>query len=631
MGLCAALRNICVGLIIWIVGAAPAWCATRHVVLLFDERPELPGLALLEADLVSTLRANSTEPIEIYREAMDLSRFASGTYETTLRDILRAKYADKKIDVVVGIIGPALEFLLKYGEAIFPGTPIVFCGIDRKELGERSLPPHVRGVLVKREFAPTLDIVLGLHPGTKQVFVVAGTSDFDDRLLNQARSEFLAYAERVAFTYLSELPLPDVLAEVAKLPPQSVVLFTTFFRDSAGQSFITHEVVQRVSAAASAPVYGFLDQYLGRGIVGGSLYSTAAHGTEAAKLILQVLTGSVPAGPSMLEAQSNKVQFDWRQMQRWGINASSLPAGSEIRFRDPTLWDQYKWQVLLVGAALLLQAGLIGWLLHERQSRRQAEATARDTMSELVHVNRTATAGELSATIAHEVNQPLAAMVVQANAGLRWLSGDAPNVGEARDALREIVNAGHRAREVVKNVRAMFRKDTGDKSPVDINKLIWTVLGLVHIDLRKHGIELRTGLGEDLPAAIGNEVQLQQVILNLVMNAIDAMQSADRRVLSISSELVQPDRLQVSIEDSGSGIDPSDLGRIFKPLFTTKTRGMGMGLSICQSILEAHDGRIWAAPAVNGGSIFRFELPARSTSDERSIGTPAAPSAPPTC
>jgi signal transduction histidine kinase len=136
----------------------------------------------------------------------------------------------------------------------------------------------------------------------------------------------------------------------------------------------------------------------------------------------------------------------------------------------------------------------------------------------------------------------------------------------------------------------MFRKDTGDKSPVDINKLIWTVLGLVQINLRKHDIELRTKLGEDLPAAIGNEVQLQQVILNLVMNALDAMQSADRRVLSISSELVQPDRLQVSIEDSGSGIDPSDLGRIFKPLFTTKTRGMGMGLSICRSILEAHDG-----------------------------------------
>ena len=143
MGLRPALRKICVGLIIWIVGAAPAWCAMRHVVLLFDERPELPGLALLEADLVRTLRANSTEPIEVYREAMDLSRFASGTYQTLLRDFLRAKYADRKIDVAVGIFGPALDFLLKHGDAIFPGTPIVFCGIDGKELAERSLPPHV--------------------------------------------------------------------------------------------------------------------------------------------------------------------------------------------------------------------------------------------------------------------------------------------------------------------------------------------------------------------------------------------------------------------------------------------------------------------------------------------------------
>ena len=470
----------------------------------------------------------------------------------------------------------------------------------------------LRGVLVKREFAPTLEIALGMHPATRQVVVVAGTSDFDDGLLDQARSEFLAYADRVTFRYLTEMPLRDVLAEVSQLPPQSVVLFISFFRDSAGQSFIPHDVVQRVSAAASAPVYGFVDQYLGRGIVGGSVYSLAAHGTEAAKLTLQVLTGSGPAEPSILEAQSNAVQFDWRQMQRWGISASSLPAGSEIRFRDPTLWSQYKWQVLLVGAALLFQAGLISVLLHERHSRRRAEATARDMMSELGHVNRMATAGELSAAIAHEVHQPLTGMMSFANAGLRWLSGDAPNIGKARDAFREIVGAGHAASDVVTSVRAMFKKDKGERSPVDINKLIWTVLELLHFDLSRHSIELRTRLSEDLPAVMANEVQLRQVILNLLMNAVEATRSGDRRVLSISSELVHRGRLRVSIEDSGSGIDPSNLDRIFQPLFTTKTGGMGMGLSICQSIIVAHNGRISAAHAVNGGSIFSFELPTQA-------------------
>jgi signal transduction histidine kinase len=179
-------------------------------------------------------------------------------------------------------------------------------------------------------------------------------------------------------------------------------------------------------------------------------------------------------------------------------------------------------------------------------------------------------------------------MVTRANAALRWLSGENPNVGKAQDALNQIVAAGHRASDVVTSVRAMFRKDTQQKEPVEVNKLIRSVLGLVYMDLRKHSIESRTALGEDLPPVIGNEVQLQQVVLNLVMNAIEAMSSAEPRV---------------------SGIDPSYVDRVFKPLFTTKAHGMGMGLSICRSIIEAHGGRIWATAGATRGSIFQFELP----------------------
>jgi hypothetical protein len=179
----AAVRMICGALIVWVVGVLPASAATRSVVLLFDERLDLPGLAAIDADLVRTLTSNSTDKIQVYREQMDLSRFGADTYQMLLRNFLRAKYADKKIDVAVAIIGPALDFLLRYRDEIFPGTPVVFCGIDRKEFGDRSLPPDVRGVLLKREFVPTLELALRLHPHTKHVAVVAGTSEFDVRLL----------------------------------------------------------------------------------------------------------------------------------------------------------------------------------------------------------------------------------------------------------------------------------------------------------------------------------------------------------------------------------------------------------------------------------------------------------------
>ncbi len=315
-----ALRFMYIVLIVWAAGVLPASSATRHVVLLFDERVELPGLAALEADFVQTLASNSADYIEIYRENMDIARFGSDSYRTLLKGYLREKYANKKIDVAVAIFGAAFDFLLKNGDAIFPGAPLVFCGIDRRELGDRSLPPHVRGVLLKREFAPTLEIALSLHPDTKRVTVVAGTSEFDTRLLDQARKQFGAYESRLAFTYLTTAPLKQLLANLAGLPPQTVVLFTTLFQDGAGESFVPHNVVPLVSAAASAPVYGFLDQFVGRGIVGGSLYSVSTQGMEAAKVVLQVLTNPEPAGPALLEVSGNKVLFDWRQMQRWGVS-----------------------------------------------------------------------------------------------------------------------------------------------------------------------------------------------------------------------------------------------------------------------------------------------------------------------
>jgi C4-dicarboxylate-specific signal transduction histidine kinase len=179
--------------------------------------------------------------------------------------------------------------------------------------------------------------------------------------------------------------------------------------------------------------------------------------------------------------------------------------------------------------------------------------------------------------------------------------------------LDHIIAAGHRAAEIVQNVRAMFKKDAPDNAPVRINRVVSAVLALVHSEIQKCQVEVQMAVDSQLPTVTGNEVQLQQVILNLVMNAIEAMHSTQRRELRIKSRLSKPDTVHVSIEDTGTGVDPSKLDQLFKPLFTTKARGMGMGLSICRSIIERHGGRIWASPSVRGGSNFQFELPTSAT------------------
>jgi PAS domain S-box-containing protein len=239
--------------------------------------------------------------------------------------------------------------------------------------------------------------------------------------------------------------------------------------------------------------------------------------------------------------------------------------------------------------------------------RKQAEARENVLLAELAHLNRVATAGELSSSIAHELGQPLTSISLNAEAAQLSLASKRPDIDALRHALDDIANDILRAKTIITNLKSMFRKEAGDKSEADTNKLIGTVMGLVSADLRKHQVELKIELNDQLPSVIANHVQIQQVILNLVMNAIDAMRSVHPRVLSVKSRLTGLDRVHVSIEDTGIGC--ADMDKIFEPLFTTKEHGMGMGLSICRSIVEHHGGRIWASPGVSGGTIVQFELP----------------------
>ena len=227
---------------------------------------------------------------------------------------------------------------------------------------------------------------------------------------------------------------------------------------------------------------------------------------------------------------------------------------------------------------------------------------------------RLMTGDAVAATIAHEVKQPLTAMVTTADAGLRFLDRSMPNLDKAKEAFKRIVSDGHRAGEVVEGIRANFRNDVRARTALDVNELIREALALERGDLQKHRISVQAEPNQQLPEVQGNRVQLQQVLLNLIANAIDAMATKDEpRVLSVKSEAHEGGSVVVSVADTGTGIHSQDVDRIFNPLFTTKSYGMGMGLSICRAIIEAHDGRLWVAPNTPQGALFRFTLPANNS------------------
>ena len=243
--------------------------------------------------------------------------------------------------------------------------------------------------------------------------------------------------------------------------------------------------------------------------------------------------------------------------------------------------------------------------------RRYAEEALRSTQAELARVARLTTMGELTASLSHEINQPLAAIMTNAEAGLQWLNRDEPDLDEARVALSHMMRDAQRASGVIRGLRALAKKSGPQVAKLDINDAIQEVLLLTRCELQRHGVVSRTNLSADDRPAFGDRVQLQQVLLNLIVNAVESMSTVTDRpkILTITSEPIEPGGLQVAVEDSGTGFDPAIADRIFDSFFTTKSEGMGMGLSICRSIIGAHGGRISVSPGVPHGTVFRFTVP----------------------
>ena len=558
-------------------------------------------------DIRAELKRQSPWPLDIIENSLVTARFSDENPEAPFVEYLSALFANRPLDVIVSIGAPAADFVQRHRRRLFPTTPMVLTAVDQRRVQYSNLTGNDVAVAVNINYLSAFENILQVLPDTKDVTVVVGTSPIEKFWKEAIRKQAEPLTNRIKLSWTDELPFEELLKQASALPPHTAIFWELMIVDAAG---VVHEgnlPLERLHAVANAPIFSYDESFFGSGIVGGPLLIVADTSRLTATVAVRILNGEKAGDIKVSPVEFSAPRFDWGQMQRWGIIEKNLPPGSEILFRDPTVWEQYRAHILAVAAAILIQAALIFWLLYEHWRRQRAEILARNTMSELSHVNRMATAGQLSASIAHEVNQPLAGIVANAQAALRWL--EKANVEEVREGLKRIVSEGHRASDIITNLRAMFKSDVQEKTLVDINKLVLSVLALVRIDLQKHEIKLQTQLDDRSPQVLGNQVQLQQVISNLVMNAIESMGSLQTRALRIKTELSQSNTVHVSIEDTGTGIKSSDVAQLFKPMFTTKARGMGMGLSICQSIIENHDGRIWVSPGATGGSIFQFELP----------------------
>ncbi len=708
----------------------------RRILMLHAYNFMHKAASLVGASARERLLERSRDKLVIDADFLDLIRNATPEKQEEMARHLAAKYRGLPLDLVMTVGGEAFPFLLKYRHIIAPGVPAVFASVSRANYAAQNAPRDVTGIIIELDLAKTISLAERLQPKATDLYLVAGSAPIDRRWQGVARKVVQAWAGKYRVHELFELPIERLLAEVAALPPDAIVVMLTVFVDGTGKSVVPGEVGQAVARASPAPVYSSYTESLGRGILGGYSETFEDHGIAAADLALKILDGADPADLPPRSSPLQAYRVDVNALRRWNLSESDLPAGTAVLFREPSLWQRHRSIVLgtlLVIAVLLALVALLLLQRHRRKKIQEALRTSEERMAfaaksinaglwqydpskkqfwgtdhcrallgldgdtpltpetllgaihpdqrelvrgfldgesglcephgldlhvprrdgssrwlsvrsqsrpgdtagdgqlrgiivditdrkiaeaeisarrqEVAHLMRVSLVGELSGAIAHEINQPLAAVQSNAHAALDMIRERTIELGELRDTLTDIVSENHRASEVVTRLRGLLKRGEARTETIHINGLIEDTIKLVSNDAASRGVTFRHSLAEGLPDLEGDAVQIQQVLLNLLMNAMDSTLPETDRLVAIATDMTEVGEVRIKMTDTGQGIGPGDLHRVFEPFYTTKEHGLGLGLSICTTIVQSHGGHLTVENGPEKGAVATLLLP----------------------
>ncbi|MHA7628997.1 sensor histidine kinase [Corallococcus sp. M7] len=603
--------------------------AAKSVLLLIPEDTALPAMATLVASLRSSLWEAQGGPITLDVESLDLGWARGAAYSQALHTWYLAKYRERRPDALIAFRSDAIQLALRLRQELWPDIPMIVLSEDERLWEQQPRLERVAGLWLRYDMRATAELALRLLPDTRRLALVNGSSPWEraqqERMVRELQP--LLARRGLEFIDLSNLPLAELLERARTLPEDTAVLTFTFMTDPSGRPFVGREIARMFLSASNRPCFALHDTVMGLGFVGGALVSYEAVGQQLGVLTSRVLRGAQEEFLAPLKPASvDTLTVDARALRRWDIPRERVPPGVRLAFDEPTLWERYRWWGL--GALTLsgLQALVAGGLVVERRRRMRAqtellerqrmeklaEMEARRTLEQLAHVSRVAALGELTASLAHEINQPLSAILSNAQAVRRQLNATPTELEEMREALGDIIADGKRAGEVIHRMRVLLKRGEPRRELHSLNDLVREVARLLVNDMHLRGAELHLSLDPALPAVEGDGIQLQQVVLNLLINAMDAMAEvpAGQRQVRVLTASPVAGRVELRVQDSGGGIEPSRLARIFEPFYSTKEHGLGMGLSISRSIVEAHGGRLQAESPPGQGALLRCVLPA---------------------
>jgi signal transduction histidine kinase/ABC-type uncharacterized transport system substrate-binding protein len=724
---------------------SPADISPKDAFVLLPGQPGTPFTVDYLQGLRKTFNIQKNFTVNIYSEHLNLQQFPNPEYESQLIQWLSTKYSGLKFDAIIPVGRDSLEFTEKWRDILWPGIPIVFSVVD--ETGRKDFPSGFTGTNFSQDFLGTVQAALHLQPETRHLALVSGASKPDRFNGIYALEQLKPLQKNLDIIEISGLSITETIQRLSTLPKNTIVLIPSFFVDGTGQICFAPEYIPKFAAASNSPIYELSMHVLGLGTVGGRLNDYEEAGVETAQVVLRVLNGESASNIAVQQTRTAHLMFDWRQLRRWGIDESRVPAGSIVKFRRPTFWEEYKWHISAAIALIILQSLLIAALLTERSMRRTAQESEQKTTElshsvlnsvqeqvgiinkegilvavndswssfrpdnntvlmgtpvgenyvenckraarydetvekalsgiqsvlngtlnryfmehfyhfsddekwfemsveplktaeggavishanitekrtaeietqehrrQLAHISRASAMGELASSLAHELNQPLTAILSNAQAASRLMISKPSSLAEVKEVLNDIVSDDIRAGEIIHRMRALLKKEEIHFVVINLNDVIKDVVRLTRSEALIRKVNLGTELAGSLPVVLGDSVQLQQVMLNLVINALESssQQLQDGRFVNILTRFGDSE-VQVLVRDSGTGIQREHLSQIFEPFFTTKKEGLGMGLSICRSIVKEHRGRIWAESESGNGASFYCAFP---TADDR--------------
>jgi signal transduction histidine kinase len=588
---------------------------TKNILFICSMNEGIVAYQMILDNFKDLLLEEHTKPYKLFIEYLDVGRFPDLSYQEYLFERFNKKYMGADLDLLI-VIGPrVIPIIANYASEYLKNLPTISLDFNytSDNYDKYSLHSNTTEILATIDAKKNIDLAFKLFPDYSTIYIVSGATTLDNFLNKVTMDAVHELYSSKKIVNIANIPMETVLDRASQIPEKSIIVVTTFTSDANNVNYSTPEAIRLISKKTSAPIFVLLDTPFEEGAFGGYVTSMKMAGFEAGKTAIRILNGENPKSIKIDPDVLNKYVFDWRELKKRGLEDSELiPAGSMILHQEYDFIDTNKW--LISGALLfiILQTLLIVNLV---QLNRKQKVTTKKLLEsenrfrELVREERILQMGELAASLSHELNQPLTAIRNSAQAGLRIMKKNKIDPAIIDEILQNIVDDDKRAAEVLSSIRQLLKLEKREKQKIDLNQMIKQVADIFKGELIIKNIKLQLNLSENLVYVSADSTQIQQVLLNFVSNAAQAMEDVkdDKRVIKIFEEIVN-NKVIVSVRDYGTGIDETIKGKLFKPFATTKEKGFGIGLAISKTIIDEHEGKIWADNNSDGGATFSFQL-----------------------